>query len=219
MKSALMVWGGWEGHQPKETTELVASLLAGEGLDVDISDSLDSLTDAEALLKRDLIVVCWTMGEIQPEQERGLLSAIEKGVGFGGWHGGMCDAFRGATGYQWMTGGQWVAHPGNCIPSYRVNIKDHDHPTTKGIGDFDLVNTEQYYMHVDPGVKVLATTTFTGQHGDPTLYPAGTVMPYVWTRTWGKGKVFYAAWGHTFKDFDIPQAKEIMTRGLLWATR
>lgn len=214
MKSALMVWGGWEGHQPKETTELVASLLAGEGLDVDISDSLDSLTDAEALLKRDLIVVCWTMGEIQPEQERGLLSAIEKGVGFGGWHGGMCDAFRGATGYQWMTGGQWVAHPGN-IMDYRVIITDHDDPVTAGLDDFDM-HSEQYYLHVDPSNHVLATTTFSGEHAP---WIEGCVMPVVWKRFYGLGRVFYSSLGHTVADFDVPEAREILKRGLVWACR
>lgn len=214
MKSALMVWGGWDGHQPKETTELFASLLSNEGLDVKVANSLDCLVDADALLTRDLIVVCWTMGEITPEQERGLLSAIEKGVGFGGWHGGMCDAFRGATGYQWMTGGQWVAHPGN-IMDYRVHITDHDDPITAGLDDFDM-HSEQYYLHVDPSNQVLATTTFSGAHAP---WIEGCVMPVVWKRFYGQGRVFYSSLGHSVADFDVPEAREIQKRGLLWACR
>lgn len=218
-KKALFVIGGWDGHTPKQSAELFAKVLTDKGYQVELSETLDAYLDKDKLASMDLIVPTWTMGTITNDQVKGLLDAISSGVGLAGWHGCMCDSFRNNTTYQWMTGGQWVAHPGNCIPTYRVNIKDSSHPVTKGLSDFDLLNTEQYYMHVDPGVKVLATTTFSGQHGDPTLYPAGTVMPYVWTRAWGKGKVFYAAWGHTFKDFDIPEAKEIMTRGLLWATR
>jgi type 1 glutamine amidotransferase len=118
-----------------------------------------------------------------------------------------------------MTGGQFVAHPGGCIPSHRIDILDPDHPVTQGIEGFEIPDSEQYYMHVDPGVNVLCTTTFTGEHGDTDLYPAGTVMPYVWTRWWGKGKVFVACWGHTEKDFDVPEAREIMGRGMLWASR
>ncbi|MCC7408405.1 MAG: ThuA domain-containing protein [Phycisphaeraceae bacterium] len=218
-KKALFVVGGWDGHTPRQSADLFAKVLTDKGYAVELSDTLDAYLDKDKLASMDLIVPTWTMGTITNDQEKGLLEAIASGTGLAGWHGCMCDSFRNNTRYQFMTGGQWVAHPGNCIPTYRVNITNHDHPTTKGLADFDLLDTEQYYMHVDPGVNVLAATTFSGQHGDPTLYPAGAVMPYAWTRAWGKGKVFYAAWGHTFKDFDVPQAKEIMTRGLLWATR
>jgi type 1 glutamine amidotransferase len=122
----------------------------------------------------------------------------------------MCDSFRNNTQYQWMTGGQWVAHPGGCIPSYEVKIIDHGHEITRGIPDFVLRDTEQYYMHTDPANNVLATTTFEIN---------GAVMPAVWTKMWGKGRVFYAAFGHTHKDFDVPEALEIVQRGLLWASR
>ena len=139
-------------------------------------------------------------------------------TGIAGFHGGIIDSFRQNTEYQWMTGGQWVAHPGNCIPEYEVNIVE-DHPITDGIEDFKLTNTEQYYIHVDPAVRVLATTTFEAGAGDITRYQVGTTLPYAWTKQWGKGKVFVACWGHTFKDFDSPQALELVIRGMLWATR
>lgn len=214
MKSALMVWGGWDGHQPRQTTELFSSILSDAGLHVDVADSLDVLADEDALVARDLIVVCWTMGEIASDQEKGLLSAIEKGVGFGGWHGGMCDAFRGATGYQWMTGGQWVAHPGN-IMDYRVNIVDRADPITAGLGDFNM-HSEQYYLHVDPSNQVLATTTFSGEHAP---WIDGCLMPVVWKRKYGGGRVFYSSLGHSVADFEVPEAREIQKRGLLWACR
>ena len=118
-----------------------------------------------------------------------------------------------------MTGGQWVAHPGNCIPSYTVEIADSSHAITTGIEPFTLFETEQYYMHVDPGNHVLCTTTFSGEHGEQDMYSAGTVMPYAWTKPYGDGKVFIVGWGHTFKDFDVPEAKKIVQRGLLWACR
>ncbi|MCC7146997.1 MAG: ThuA domain-containing protein [Phycisphaeraceae bacterium] len=218
-KKALMVWGGWDGHTPKQSVEVFAPLLAGKGYEVEIADKLDVYLEKDRLAATDLIVPCWTMGTIAREQEKGLLEAVRNGTGLAGWHGGMCDSYRNNTEYQWMTGGQWVAHPGGCIKCHTVNIKDKNHPITKGLTDFDLPDTEQYYMHVDPGVTVLATTTFSGEYGPAELYPKGTVMPYAWTRMWGKGKVAYAAWGHTFKDFDVPQAKEIVLRGMLWATR
>lgn len=219
MKNALVVWGGWEGHTPKPAVDVFVPWLEDHGFDVAVENGLEAYAEADRMAGMDLIVQCVTMDAITKEQEAGLLAAVRAGSGFAGWHGGVVDSFRQNNDYQWMSGAQWVAHPGNCIPTQRVVIVDPDHPVMRGIGDFDLPDTEQYYMHVDPGNHVLATTTFSGEHGDPDLYAPGTVMPYAWTKTWGKGKVFVVAWGHTDKDFNVPEAKEIMCRGFLWASR
>ena len=210
----LFVWGGWEGHQPQQSAKLFADVLRDEGYAVELSDTLDSYLDAEKLRGFDLIVPTWTMGTITGAQERGLLDAIKSGVGVAGWHGCMGDSFRNNTEYQFMVGGQWVAHPGNII-DYTVNIVDHDDPITAGISDFRM-HSEQYYMHIDPGNKVLATTTFSGEY---TPWIDGTVMPVVWKRMWGQGRVFYSSLGHVTTDFDVPEAREIMRRGMVWAAR
>jgi type 1 glutamine amidotransferase len=214
MKSALVVWGGWEGHQPKETAGLFAGILEGEGYAVEVSNNLDVYLDAEKLSALNLIVPVVTMSTITSEQEKGLLNAVRSGVGLGGWHGGMADSFRNNTEYQFMVGGQWVAHPGNII-DYRVNITNHTDPITAGINDFAM-HSEQYYLHVDPANEVLATTTFTGEHA---AWIEGAVVPVVWKKMYGAGKVFYCSLGHQLVDFDVPEAREITKRGLLWAAR
>jgi type 1 glutamine amidotransferase len=214
MKSALLVWGGWEGHEPKQCVDIFAPFLESQDYRVEISNSLDSYLDTSKLQSFDLISQVYTMSTITPEQEKGLLSAIESGIGFAGWHGGMADAFRNNPNYQFMVGGQWVAHPGNII-DYEVNITNHDDPITAGLSDFKM-HSEQYYMHVDPSNEVLATTTFSGQYAP---WIEGTVMPVVWKRRWGAGKVFYSSLGHVAKDFDVPEARTIVQRGMLWATR
>ena len=154
------------------------------------------------------------MSTISKEQEAGLLGAVKAGTGLGGWHGGMADAFRNNTEYQFAVGGQWVAHPGNVI-DYTVQVTQQSDPIVAGIDSFNM-HSEQYYLHVDPSNDVLATTTFTGEHAP---WIDGTVMPVVWKRRYGTGKVFYCSLGHVAADFDVPEAKEIVTRGLLWATR
>ena len=214
MKTALFVWGGWDGHEPRQCVDIFAPLLRDQGYDVTISDTLDSYLDAEKMQSYSLISQVFTMSTITREQEAGLLAAIRGGVGFAGWHGGMADAFRNNTEYQYMVGGQWVAHPGNII-AYRVNITNHDHPITAGLADFDM-RSEQYYMHVDPGNTVLATTIFSAEYD---TWIEGTVMPVVWTRMWGKGRVSYTSLGHVARDFDVPEAREIVRRGMLWASR
>ncbi len=212
-KKVLMVWGGWDGHEPKQTTEIFADVLDGEGFEVVLSDTMDSYKDADLMQSLSLIVPCWTMGTIDGEQNQGLMQAVEQGVGLAGWHGGMCDAFRNECGYQMMTGGQFVGHP-DGVKDYTVNITGDD-PIVAGIEDFAM-HSEQYYMHTDPGNEVLATTTF---DAESTPWVNGTVMPVVWKRMWGAGKVFFSSLGHVATDFDVPEAKEIQRRGSLWAAR
>lgn len=213
MKRALIVWGGWEGHEPKQCAEIFAPWLQSQGYEVIVSHTLDTYTDKDLMQSLNLIVPIWTMGTITPEQEAGLLDAVRSGVGIAGWHGGMGDSFRNNTEYQFMVGGQWVAHPGNII-EYEVNIIKPEDPIVAGLSDFKM-HSEQYYMHVDPSNEVLATTTFSGEYCE---WIAGTVMPVVWKRRYGKGRVFYSSLGHVAKDFEVPEALEIMKRGMLWAS-
>ena len=212
-KKVLMVWGGWKGHHPKELTEKVKAWLDAQGAIVTVSDSLVVYTNKEIMENTDLIFQSVTMSKISKEQEKGLLAAIKSGVGFAGTHGGAGDSFRENTGYQFMVGGQWVAHPGGVI-NFTVVTTDHNDPVTRGIGNFKI-KSEQYYMHVDPNVKVLATTTFNGDHAD---WIDRAVIPVVWKKTYGKGRVFYISVGHTPADFDIPESWEILTRGIRWAS-
>jgi hypothetical protein len=214
MKKALMVWGGWDGHEPKQCVDIFEPILRAEGFEVEVSDTLDIYLDAAKMAEKDLIVQVWTMGKISGDQLKGLQQAVAAGAGFAGWHGGMGDSFRESTDYQFVVGGQWVAHPGGVI-DYTVQITDHMDPITAGLNDFAM-HSEQYYMHVDPGNEVLATTTF-----GPQIHPwiSGTVMPVVWKRQWGKGRVFYTSLGHVAKDFEVNEAREIVRRGMLWATR
>jgi len=216
LPKALINWGGWEGHEPKACANLFAGLLREAGLEVDVVSDLGVFADLSYLQTCDLIVPVWTMSEIFDEQEQGLLNAVRSGVGLAGWHGGMADAFRRNVAYQWMVGGQWVAHPGDVI-RYTVDITASGDPVTAGIEAFEMLS-EQYYLHVDPGNQVLATTTFSGEHGDAP-WIAGTVIPVVWKRRFGEGRVFYSSLGHVLKDFDVPEAREIQRRGLLWAAR
>lgn len=212
-KKVLMVWGGWNGHFPKELTEKVKAYLDAQGAIVTVSDSLGVYTNKKIMDETDLIFQSFTMAKITPKQEKGLLEAVKRGVGIAGTHGGLGDSFRENTEYQFMVGGQWVAHPGNII-DYTVEITDKKDPVTKGLKDFKI-KSEQYYMHVDPNVKVLATTTFTAAHAD---WIDKAVIPVAWKKTYGKGRVFYVSVGHTPADFDVPEAWEILTRGIRWAS-
>ena len=216
MKKAWIFQGGWDGHEPKLTSERFAGMLRGNGFEVEIFDTLDPLGDLDALMALDLMVFCWTMGEIKPEYTRNVSRAVGAGVGLAGCHGGMCDAFRNDTEWQFITGGQWVAHPGGDGVEYTVNIRHGSSPITEGLGDF-AVCSEHYYLHVDPAIEVLATTRFpVVQYYHCANKPVD--MPVAWTKLWGNGRVFYTSLGHHDDVFEkSPSAAVLMERGMLWA--
>ncbi len=213
MKQALIVWGGWPGHEPEQGAAILAGMLRDDGFEVKLATETAAFADP-ALSSLDLIVPIITMSSIEKAELANLEAAVRGGVGLAGYHGGMGDAFRNEPLYQFICGGQWVAHPGDII-DYRVNISRPDDPVMAGLADFDY-HSEQYYLHVDPANEVLATTTFTGAHA-PWL--AGVVMPVVWKRRHGAGRVFYSALGHVASEFQVPEMATIIRRGMLWAAR
>ena len=215
MKNALIVWGGWDGHEPKQCAEFFAPKLKERGFNVEVSASLEVFTDAAKMAKVDLIVPIWTCGTMTPEQSKGAVDAVLGGVGIAGFHGGMCDAFRGNTDWQWMTGGQFVAHPDN-IKDYTINIVNQTDPITAGISDFK-VRSEQYYMLTDPRNELLATSTHQSVSAP---WTNGVAMPFVWKKVHGKGRVFYSASGHVCSEFtSYPSQLELTLRGMVWAAR
>lgn len=223
-RKALLVQGGWEGHQPGEVADLFAEILKGEGFETEIWDTLDAFLDAPKLAGLSLIVPVWTMGTITDAQFAPVQAAVrDHGVGMAGCHGGMCDAFRAHTEWQFLTGSQWVAHPGNDGVRYTVNLTGGDHEITRGLEDFEVVS-EQYYLHVDPGVKTLATARFPAHNADGSVVEGPHTdnpcdMPQVYTKRYGKGRVFYNALGHQRNVLEAATPRELMRRGFLWAAK
>ena len=216
MKKVLVFQGGWNGHEPQLTARRFARLMEEEGYSPEIYDTQDCLADADKLSEYHLIVACWTMGEIPREYVQNVCKAVGRGTGLAGCHGGMCDAFRNSTEWQFMTGGQWVSHPGGDGVEYTVNIRHGSSPITAGLQDF-TVKSEHYYLHVDPAIEVLATTRFpVVNYYHISNKPID--MPVAWTKMWGNGRVFYNSLGHHDDVFDqAPEAELLMERGLIWA--
>ncbi len=216
MKRALIFQGGWDGHEPILVSNRFKGLLEKNGYDVQIHDNLDCLANLEDLMEFDLIVPCWTMGEIKHEYVVNIAKAVGSGVGLAGCHGGMCDSFRQNTEWQFITGGQWVSHPGGDGIDYTVNINHGSSSITEGLEDF-TVCSEHYYLHIDPSIEVLATTRFPLVH----YYHISNKpvdMPVAWTKFWGNGRVFYTSLGHHDDVFDkSPNAQILMERGMVWA--
>lgn len=216
MAKVWIVQGGWDGHEPVLTSKRFGRMLEEEGYEVSIYDSLDVFGDADALKELDLIVTCWTMDNIKHEYVQNISKAVAAGTGLAGCHGGMCDAFRQDVEWQFMTGGQWVSHPGGDGIEYTVNICHGSGPIVEGLQDFKVCS-EHYYLHIDPAVEVLATTRFpVVPYYHISNKPVD--MPVAWTKFWGNGRVFYSSLGHHDDVFErSTEAHIMMKRGLLWA--
>lgn len=228
-KAALVVRGGWDGHQPYEATELFIPYLKENGYDVRVEESPMVYADAGYMAGVDLIMQCVTMSTIEKDEFAGLRAAVENGTGLAGWHGGIADSYRNTSDYLQLIGGQFACHPGkhpdecigeqsdNYVP-YTVNMLPAaaDHPITSGIQDFDLV-TEQYWVLSDDYIDVLATTTQKVREWDP--WHREVTSPAIWTRQWGKGRIFVATPGHRVEILQDRNVRTIIERGLLWASR
>ena len=188
-----------------QSSEITKNILEEHQFEVDVVEGTSTFSDPD-LSRYDLIIPVITMSTIEKEEVANLCQTVENGTGLAGFHGCMCDSFRDSVDYQFMTGGQWVAHPGNII-DFTVQIIPSDESITNGIQDFDF-RSEQYYMHVDPAIKVLATTKF-----------GNTVMPVTWTKMYGKGRVFYCSLGHTPDVAEKPEVIGMVVRGMVWAAK
>jgi type 1 glutamine amidotransferase len=216
-RQALIVRGGWEGHGPVEGTKRFIPFLVEHGFDVEISETLDVYLDAERMRAVDLVLQIWTMGEMSEAHTEGLAAAVRAGTGLAGWHGGIVDAFRSSPEYLQLTGGQFATHPGG-FRTHRVDVvaERADHPIVEGLSTWELY-TEQYWILTDAYNDVLATTCFSPEPDGP--WDKDVVMPAVWTRQWGKGRVFVSTIGHNLDDLDLPPVRTLTERGLLWASR
>ncbi len=214
-KTALIVRGGYEDHDPEKIAIVFEKELVSCGFQVEISDTLDAYLDVEKLKSLSLIIPIWTMGNITGEQADGVFQAVGSGVGLAGCHGGMCDAFRDNLWWQYMTGGQFVDHPGGTV-EYTVNMKKGSSSITEGIEDFKVM-TEQYYLLVDPAVQVLATT-YCIPRGNANDSNGVVKMPVIWTKRWDKGRVFFNSLGHNVEIVKQEPILTLMRRGFLWAS-
>ena len=151
-KNILVVWGGWKGHQPKVFADNVIKWLKSQNAKITESNNFEVYDNYDSLTKFDLIIQSVTLSDISNNQADNLVKAINNGVGIAGAHGGLTDSFRTKTNYQFMIGGQFVAHPGGKV-NFEVNMLNDQ--LTQGLNNFEIF-TEQYYMHFDPNIEIIA---------------------------------------------------------------
>ncbi|RXT30751.1 hypothetical protein BVJ53_00630 [Lacticaseibacillus chiayiensis] len=212
------MYGGWEGHQPATVSAYLAAQLKEVGFDVTRTPSLDVLDDVDTLFDFNLIIIHWTRGELSPERFDNISAAVAHGVGLAGIHGGLTSAFQNNKKWLWLTGGCFVAHPGGLNTTYTVKILDHQHPITQHLDDFEI-QTEQYFVLMDPAIHVLADTVFAaGEHPEATN-PEPIHLPVAWIKRWGRGRVFFQSLGHDLTTCQRPEVTRLTLQGFQWAAQ
>ena len=228
MKKAIFVRGGRPAHQPVETTEHFRGFLEAQGYEISVSDSPAIYADAEFMASVDLIIQC-IESEIDEASVQGLTQAVENGTGLIGWHGGVLVGFTQSEPNYQLIGAKFVAHPGKPAGERIGNESDFfiqhkieftslgkEDEITRGFSDIEL-ETEQYWLLADSYMKVLATTTQSAHHSDPWKTPV--TSPAIWSRQWGKGRIFICSPGHNLKVVSHPSITRIIQNGAIWATR
>ena len=247
MKKALIVQGGWPGHDPKGVASLFKTMLEKNDFQVEVSDTLEAYEDRKKLKQLNLIVPHWTMGELSVEQMESVLDAVAGGVGIAGVHAGLADAFHDRPDWQWMAGSQFVSHPGGQKVKYKVCVdSNNSSPIVDGVEDF-MVESEFYYLHVDPCVNVLATIAYPQDQGEYDVDDKVSInrdfgfaewyfhseyikkcvhysnkpvlMPAAYTKTYGKGRVFYCSVGHDSETLKQKDLNKLVLQGMCWAAK
>ncbi len=215
MTSAFFLYGGFPGHFPYEIAEWADGIMGELGFEV-------THTNDPHQLDQDLtgydVIVCgvdqaMTTEDLTDRAERSLLDAVAQGTGSSAGTG------RRRPSGPACSSASSSAHRSSNIrgregggPLHR-DIVDREHDITRGVDDFQAAS-EQYYMHDDPAVHVLATTTFTGEHLPWGRWgqDAGGLDEAV-----GQGAGFYQALGHLPKDVQAPPVEHMVRQGLRWA--
>ena len=213
MKRALIVWGGLELHEPERGARLVGGWLEEAGFAVPLSNDYEALGGPD-ISSYDLVMPQVTGGELSRDASIAFCAAVENGVGVAAFHHGLATSFPGNARLRFLSGSTFASHPGDII-TYRVDPLVTDDPVMAGIESFPHTS-EQYFLHVDPSVDVLATTTFSGEHA---WWKKDVKVPVVFKSRFGEGRVFYSALGHKPDELADPSIATILKRGMAWAAR
>lgn len=196
-------------HRPIERVPSLMAALGPKGINVTYSDNLEDL-NPKTLNKYDALMVFANWDEISPSQEKALLDFVASGKGFLPIHcASYC--FRNSPEYVKLVGGQFWRHTMDSITTQTVQP---NHPIMQGLKPFTAYDETYLHSKLEADNNVLATRDIKAdQFKDK---PDTKTEPYTWTRTHGKGKVFYTAYGHDDRTWLKEDFQELLYKAILW---
>ncbi len=172
---------------------------------------------AEAAQKYDVILLYDLWQDISEEAKADFVSLLKSGKGLVATH--HCIAsYQKWDEYTKIIGGKYhlepykvngVEKPASTYKhdvNLKVHVVDSNHPITKGMKDFEIMEETYGKFTVEPGVRPLLTTT------EPTCGPI-----IGWEHKYGNSKVAYIMLGHDGKAFQNPNYRQVIRQTIFWA--
>ncbi len=188
-------------HTPSERAAELIPAMADRGISITYTDRVEDL-NRETLGRYDALIIYANIDKIDPEHAQALIDYVESGGGFVPLHcASWC--FQNSPEYIALVGGQFARHG---TGDFVADIVDREHPVTERMLEFST--WDETYVHGKLGEDRHVLMERRDDEGDE---------PYTWTRTQGKGRVFYTAYGHDTRTFTHPGFLELVERGIRWS--
>ena len=189
-------------HRPRQRLQLLKPALSKRGIQLVYTESVADL-NAENLNRFDALLLYANIDTINPAEEKALLDYVAAGAGFVPLH---CATFcfRNSEPVIALMGAQFQRHGAGV---FRATTARADHPIMDGFGGFESWDeTYVHHKHNQQDREVLEYRV-----------DAEGREPWTWTRTHGKGRVFYTAWGHDHRTWSNEGFHNLVERGIRWA--
>jgi uncharacterized protein len=189
-------------HRPADRAPQLIPLMATRGIEITYTEAMSDL-NLRTLAKYDVLMIYANTTRIEPEQEKALLDYVENGGGFAPIHcASYC--FLNSPRYIALVGAQFKSHG---TGEFDTKVVDASHPIIRGLEPFRT--WDETYVHAKHNEK--------DRHVLQVRDEKGIDEPWTWTRTEGKGRVFYTAYGHDQRTWGNPGFHDLIERGLRWA--
>ncbi len=190
-----------EHHNSRAYMPLLASSLTREGINITYTETVDDL-NPKTLSLYDGLIVYANHESIRPAQERALLDFVAEGKAFLPIHSASF-CFKNSPAYIDLVGAQFMDHG---TADFKATIIDKEHSAMLGLEEF--VSWDETYVHdkIASDITVLMERV-EGDHREP----------WTWVKEYGKGKVFYTAYGHDERTWSNPGFLKLVKQGILWA--
>ncbi|MDB5295463.1 MAG: putative rane-bound dehydrogenase, partial [Phycisphaerales bacterium] len=189
-------------HKPLDRFRQVADAMTRRGVDLTYVDDLGQITP-ENLKRFDVLALYANTEKVTPAAEKTILDYVAGGGGYAVLHcGSYC--FLNSKPLTELTGGRFKRHGTGVFKETHVAP---DSPVLKGLNEIQSWDESYVHeMHNEKDRQVLSVRE--DKEGKE---------PYTWTRTHGKGRVFYTAWGHDERTWGNADFQALLERGLRWS--
>lgn len=197
-------------HKPIERVPQLMTALGPKGINFTYTDKLEDL-NATTLSKYDALMIYANWDVLSPDAEKALLDFVASGKGFLPIHcASYC--FANSQAYTKLVGGRFWRH---TLDSITAQIVDPKHPIMQGLAPF--TSYDETYLHSDlqPDNYILAEREIMPDQSNDK--PGVKTEPYTWTRTHGKGKIFYTAYGHDERTWQQKGFQDLIYNAILWS--